>query len=1466
MTTDKNEWTLLDSNFNKMAILPSAATHFKLILSEPGSGSIAIPMDSNSAALVTSGMFAAVSYRGSPRGGFSIDNIKKDYASEGNEDGGLWMQLSGSGELILLEDAIVLGTGGESTSIRDFSAPKAAALVTLIDEAKARTGCLTAVTYDFTSTADSDGNLWTDTDTFGVTIGANLLEVLRQIAKFGIEFSMTRVGNGFVLHAYRDGIGTDISETTFFRVGTNCEVANSDERGADIKNALYMSYQKGGLVQVKNDTSISGYRRREKFVDAGNAQSSLSASAYGSALLESSKLPRLGISLKVYDGVAPFVFEDYGMGDTISFDNVGVVTTYRILGIQCDWDGVDYSNVTLELNSLLQENEIHMAQDIEQLMEQWNTAHDSDLLEVRYWVPIGDVVGVSINALAVSDGGYLYAVGEFTQIGNVGATNIAQYNIATGTWAAIGTGLNATGRAVVCDGTNVYVSGDFTDADGVTVSYVAALDESTMTFSALGAGLGVNSYALALNGSELWAAKFMEISKYSGGVWTDYEPPFLAFTNGIEDIQCMVIDSGVVYVGGQFPIDGGAGIYGSDLYRYVIGTNTWTKITTTADPTTLLYALAVLDGYLYVGGLFTVRNGVANTIGLAKVDLTTLAYSSVGGGFHVEGITTRFSYALHVMGADLLIGGSFTQAGTDLLAAQHIARWDGTEFSMLDTGLDSDVFAITHDHNNLFNNVFAGGIFANAGDKPIVKIGEYITDFTALVEHLEHSSNSNFNLGEAIHGAAAKTTLANADEFSMWDSVSAALRKITWANIVTVLNTLYVSLTQTASRVLISNNAGTVTTHDGLRFDSTTGEFFVGDTVPAPVSNKSIVQGNQGASAGYLTWTWGSGFSSFISGFFANGTFLVPLTAIANDIALRLRGRFYDGVTYGGSSADIQIIATQTHSATAHGAKVIINTTPDGSTTLRQAATFRHQVAGNIEAGLVMPYVGAPVLSTLKDDFTTRGSAGVADGTLTYLSVGTSAVKVSVAAGEGYIRVSNDQQAELVFCAWAASPDLYTFSAPAAGQETAIFFGISYNAGTPIAISSSTFTDFNGHDKFWLGRASYDGTNMEILNSYAHSEDTANLMRIWMRRLFPFTRETAPEGTGGLEISDVATRQLAMTAGNVWHGFNQYIINAIAAGATFDTHYRRAGGGFVSSTATQWENTLYDDGSGTLQAMTVNRYGTRWIYLDVGKNSAVGSAYNAQLDMVYGTSNATSVANAQAELAPSIPAHLTYHGRLIGRIIFQKSAAAASVVESAWTNTFAASAVGDHNLLSNLLGGAANDYYHLTSADNAETAAWANGGTSTHTAQDAHIASTSNPHSVTAAQVGAVSLTTLQGRMFLPFGTYQDLSPMTGISNPYAVTIDRNITLKSWSQMVYVVAPNNGSNYWTLTLIRVSDGTVINTITTAAVTEAISTLITDTSFTTALVTASHVGIYISCVPTGSPGALIIFGPLVEVEV
>jgi hypothetical protein len=345
---------------------------------------------------------------------------------------------------------------------------------------------------------------------------------------------------------------------------------------------------------------------------------------------------------------------------------------------------------------------------------------------------------------------------------------------------------------------------------------------------------------------------------------------------------------------------------------------------------------------------------------------------------------------------------------------------------------------------------------------------------------------------------------------------------------------------------------------------------------------------------------------------------------------------------------------------------------------------------------VAMPKIGSPTIDNLAEDFTTRGSAGVIDGTLTYIEADTGTFKVKVNAGEGYIRTSNDQQAELKIITWSAVTQI-DIPAPAAGYETLRYIGIEYNAGSPQVTVRTTF-NWNWHSDFPLGRVSVDALGvMHILNAYAHSEDVSNLTRKWMRLNFPFHREEPPEGSGGIVIGETGTRNLTLSAGYVWHGFNRYYVPARDTSGTdrFDLLYRRAGGGFTGTASnSQWPNTQYDDGSGTLATMTVGRYACLWIYLDLAEDTGGIPGF----DVVYGRGQYTTSILAEAEAAPTIPEHLTYHGRLIARLIFKKSDATATLIESTWTTSIGTTPISDHAQLSNLQGGTAGEYYHLTSA------------------------------------------------------------------------------------------------------------------------------------------------------------------------
>ncbi len=126
----------------------------------------------------------------------------------------------------------------------------------------------------------------------------------------------------------------------------------------------------------------------------------------------------------------------------------------------------------------------------------------------------------------------------------------------------------------------------------------------------------------------------------------------------------------------------------------------------------IVYATAVYDDgtgpALYVGGYFTVAGEVfANNI--ARWDGTS--WSPLGSGMQ-GGQYTSVS-ALAVYNGELIAAGEFTTAGGT--PANYIARWDGTIWSALGSGMDATVRALTVYNGEL---IAGGGSPRLAGWKP----------------------------------------------------------------------------------------------------------------------------------------------------------------------------------------------------------------------------------------------------------------------------------------------------------------------------------------------------------------------------------------------------------------------------------------------------------------------------------------------------------------------------------------------------------------------------------------------------------------------------------------------------------------------------------------------------------------------------------------------------------------------------
>jgi hypothetical protein len=124
---------------------------------------------------------------------------------------------------------------------------------------------------------------------------------------------------------------------------------------------------------------------------------------------------------------------------------------------------------------------------------------------------------------------------------------------------------------------------------------------------------------------------------------------------------------------------------------------------------TAVYALASIGTNLYVGGFFSTAGGVRADY-LAKWDGNT--WSSLGGVSGVISNTTPSVFALAVNETDLYVGGDFSMAGG--VSATNIAKWNGSAWSALGSGIPGGVRALAVSGTNLY----AGGGFTIAGGVP----------------------------------------------------------------------------------------------------------------------------------------------------------------------------------------------------------------------------------------------------------------------------------------------------------------------------------------------------------------------------------------------------------------------------------------------------------------------------------------------------------------------------------------------------------------------------------------------------------------------------------------------------------------------------------------------------------------------------------------------------------------------------
>jgi len=124
---------------------------------------------------------------------------------------------------------------------------------------------------------------------------------------------------------------------------------------------------------------------------------------------------------------------------------------------------------------------------------------------------------------------------------------------------------------------------------------------------------------------------------------------------------------------------------------------------------------------------------------------------------------------------------------------------------------------------------------------------------------------------------------------------------------------------------------------------------------------------------------------------------------------------------------------------------------------------------------------------------------------------------------------------------------------------------------------------------------------------------------------------------------------------------------------------------------------------------------------------------------------------------------------------------------------------------------------------------------------------------------------TLRGRFFLPWGVFGSVGYMSTTSDPYGATIDRAMTAINFAVSGIVLTTNNGSNYWRVYVSYVGSTAFSCEVNTSAKSAGAWWQLSTASFTGSL-DANTIGIFVEVAKVGSPGNILLFGPLLEVEI
>jgi hypothetical protein len=274
-----------------------------------------------------------------------------------------------------------------------------------------------------------------------------------------------------------------------------------------------------------------------------------------------------------------------------------------------------------------------------------------------------------------------------------------------GTWYNISTDFDTSVRAITkgIDG-SIYLGGAFTDVGAATGDFIVKWDPYTLALSSLlnGTNDEVASLITAANGDIYLGGEFTDLTDANGDYISRWDgTAFNSLSTGL-DSTCLALEighDGTLYLGGMFHLAAGvantvhiAKWDGAAFTALGTGTNGIVRSIKVAP-----------NGDIYIAGDFALAGGVANTAYIAKWNGTS--WLPLGTGLD----NTADMLAIDKLG-NVYVGGDFHTA--DGVACAHIAKWNGKTFEPLGSGLNDACIRLLIDENGL---LYATGPFTNAG-------------------------------------------------------------------------------------------------------------------------------------------------------------------------------------------------------------------------------------------------------------------------------------------------------------------------------------------------------------------------------------------------------------------------------------------------------------------------------------------------------------------------------------------------------------------------------------------------------------------------------------------------------------------------------------------------------------------------------------------------------------------------------